>query len=216
MEKIAALYNDSFREHGASIASLGYPKGAQDARFRAISQIGPLENTSILDVGCGFGHMLDYLRRWNINARYTGIDITPPMIDTARRMHPEGDFRLLNILDAPMSERWDWVFLVGAFNAAPEREGWWDFVQQMMKRMWDLCNRGMATDFLSSYVDFEKPGSFHADPRQILDFAKTLSRRVCLRHDYMAYEFMVYIYRDQHLTGNNVFTGFQSDPPGRF
>ncbi len=214
MEKIAALYSDAFQKHGASIAALGYPKGAQDVRFQAISQIGPLEDTSILDVGCGFGHLLDYLRARSINARYTGVDITTPMIDTARRLHPEADFRLLNILDAPLSERWDWVFLVGAFNATPALTGWWEFVQDMMRRMWDLCNLGIAADFLSSYVDFQKPGSFHADPAQVFSFAKSLTRRVSLRHDYMAYEFMVYLYKDQRLSEKNAFLGSQSNPRG--
>lgn len=214
MGKIADLYSTYYRMHGDSLASLGYPKGAQDARFRAMFQIGQLQNASILDVGCGFGHMLDYLRSWNINARYTGIDITPPMIDIARRKHPDADFRLLNILECSLEERWDWVFLVGAFNAAPAREGWWELVQQMMMKMWELCRIGMAADFLSSHVDFQKPGSFHADPGQVFAFAKKLTRRVTLRHDYMAYEFMVYLYKDQDLTANNVFTDFQSNLPG--
>jgi trans-aconitate methyltransferase len=148
----------------------------------------------------------------NINARYTGIDISPPMIDTARQLHPDGDFRLLDILDAPPKEHWDWVFLIGAFNAAPAFEGWWEYVQQMMRRMSDLCIRGMAADFLSSYVDFKKSGAFHADPEQVFSFGRTLTRRVALRHDYMAYEFMIYLYKDQRLTDNNVFIDFKSTP----
>jgi SAM-dependent methyltransferase len=212
VESIAALYSDSFMKHGVSLAALNIPKGAQDARFKAMFEIGSLDNTRILDVGCGFGHMLDFLRSWNINAQYTGIDICPPMIDTARHLHPEGDFRLLNILEAPIDERWDWVFLVGAFNVAPAREGWWEYVQQMMRRMFELCTRGMAADFLSSYVDFQKPGAFHASPEQVFNFAKTITRRVTLRHDYMAYEFMVYLYMDQRLTEKNVFVGFKSTP----
>ncbi len=208
MERIAALYSDSFLEHGTSLASLGYTKEAQDARFSSAFRIGPLENTSLLDVGCGFGLMLEFMRSRKINARYTGIDIAQPMIDTARLRHPDGDFRLLNILDAPIGERWDWVFLVGAFNATPQQEGWWEYVQQMMRRMYDLCTRGMAADFLSSYVDYRKPGAFHVSPEQVFSFAKTLTRRVSLCHDYMAYEFMVYLYKDQALTVNNVFAGF--------
>ena len=210
VERIAALYSDSFQEHGTSLASLGYSKGTQEARFAAAFRIGPLENTRILDVGCGFGHMIEFMRNRRIDACYTGIDIAQPMIDTARQRYPDGDFRLLNILDSPIDERWDWVFLVGAFNATPGQEGWWEYVQQMMRRMYDLCTRGLAADFLSSYVDFQKPGAFHASPEQVFSFAKTLTRRVSLCHDYMAYEFMVYLYKDQSLTANNVFNGFQS------
>ena len=45
------------------------PKGASDARFKTKFDIGDLENTRVLDVGCGFGHMLDYLNAWNIRAQ---------------------------------------------------------------------------------------------------------------------------------------------------
>ena len=80
-----------------------------------------LNNTRILDVGCGFGHMLDYLQAWNIDAQYTGVDICPEFIDVARQRHPKADFRLLNILETDIEETWDWVFLVGAFNYATDR-----------------------------------------------------------------------------------------------
>ena len=42
------------------------------------------------------------------------------MIETARKRHPEADFRLLNILEDPIEEKWDWVFSAGVFNDTTE------------------------------------------------------------------------------------------------
>ena len=154
-ETIANIYDKEFKKYGYSLASLMVPKGAQDARFKAKFDIGILNNTKILDVGCGFGHMLDYLQSWNINAQYTGIDICPAFIELAKQRHPDADFRLLNILYDDIDEKWDWAFLVGAFNVAPEKDRWWQCVQEMigsseesvgnvrLERHWDILHNAV-------------------------------------------------------------------------
>jgi SAM-dependent methyltransferase len=213
VKQIAALYEAEFQKYGYHLASLMIPKGASDARFKVKFEIGDLDQSRILDVGCGFGHMLDHLKAWGIKARYTGIDILPGFIEIARKRHPGADFRVLNILEDPVEELWDWVFLVGAFNVAPKQKKWWRYVQAMVKKMFELSTQGVAADFLSSYVDFKKNCSFHADPEQVFSFAKTLTKRVVLRHDYMAYEFTVYLYKNQSLTKNNIFSAYKKNIP---
>ncbi|MCX5799565.1 MAG: class I SAM-dependent methyltransferase [Proteobacteria bacterium] len=208
--KIAAtLYLNEFKKYGYSLDSLMWPKGAQDARFKSKFDIGVLTNARILDVGCGFGHMLDYLHAWNINAQYTGIDICPDFIEIAKQRHPSADFRVLNILDNPMDETWDWVFSVGTLNVTSEKDRWWPYVKAMIRRMYDLCAQGVAVDLFSTYVDFQKEKVFHAKPEKVFSFAKTLTRRVVIRHDYMAYEFTLYLYKDQAVTNNNTFLDFK-------
>ena len=213
VERIANIYHEEFKKYGYSLNSLMWPKGAQDARFKVKFDIGNLNNTGILDVGCGFGHMLDYLKACTINAQYTGIDICPDFIEIARKRHPDADFRILNILEDTINETWDWIFLVGAFNVAPEKIRWWPYVQEMIQRMFNLCRQGVAVDFLSSYVDFQKENAFHASPEKVFSFAKKLTQRVALRHDYMAYEFTVYLYKSQESTKNNIFRDFKKTIP---
>jgi SAM-dependent methyltransferase len=212
-QRVAEFYSELYKKHGYSLETLTAPKGGQDARFKAKFEIGNLHNTKILDVGCGFGNMLDYLQAWNINTQYTGIDICSELLETAKKRHPGADFRLLNILEEDVQERWDWVFLVGALNDQPKSEDWWDYVQEMIKRMFDLCTKGVAVDFLSSYVDYQKENAFHASPEKVFAFAKSLTKRVALRHDYMAYEFTVYLYKNQSLTNNNIFFEFKKTLP---
>ena len=211
VKRIGNAYQEEFKKYGYSLASIMIPKGASDARFKAKFDIGNLSGCKILDVGCGFGHMLDYLQAWGIPAQYTGVDICPPFIEIAKERHPGADFRLLDILNSHITEKWDWVFLVGAFNVTPQKQRWWPYVQAMITRMYDLCRKGVAVDFLSSYVDFKKPHAFHAHPEKVFTFAKQLSRRVTLRHDYMAYEFTLYVYKEQRLTGNNIFVDFKGN-----
>jgi len=211
--KVTKFYRNEFKKYGYSLASLDMPKGGQAARFKTKFEIGHLDNTRVLDVGCGFGHMLDYMKAWGINAQYTGIDICPDFIEIAKQRHPDADFRLLNILDNNPEETWDWVFLVGALNIAPLKDHWWDFIKEMLERMFDLCTQGVAVDFLSTYVDFQKQNAFHVSPEGIFSFAKTLTKRVALRHDYMAYEFTIYLYRNQSVTSNHIFIEYRKELP---
>jgi SAM-dependent methyltransferase len=47
---------------------------------------------TVLDVGCGPGHLTDHLRSLGVDAR--GIDLVPEFIAHARAAHPTGDYRL--------------------------------------------------------------------------------------------------------------------------
>ena len=43
--------------------------------FDVLTQIGIVDGSSVLDVGCGFADYFDYANELGINIHYTGIDI---------------------------------------------------------------------------------------------------------------------------------------------
>ena len=46
------------------------------------------------DYGCGYGAYLDYLHERGFERLdYLGLDISPDMVNEARRLHPHGDVR---------------------------------------------------------------------------------------------------------------------------
>jgi SAM-dependent methyltransferase len=204
-------YEAQFAQYGYDIRSLFWVKGRQDIRFRVLAEIGICKGASVLDVGCGFGHLLDYLATEYAKVHYTGVDIVPAFVDMAREHHPGSDFRVLDILQDPIKETWDYVVVSGLFNlrlASGENQ---PFVEAMLRRMHELCNVGIAADFMSTYVDYQLPTSFHADPTTMFQYCRTLSKRVCLRHDYMPYEFAVYVYKDDTIDETNVFAAHHRD-----
>lgn len=57
----------------------------------------PLAECTVLDVGCGSGHVLAGLRRWGARAeRLHGVDLLPERVAAARDNYPELDFRCAN------------------------------------------------------------------------------------------------------------------------
>ena len=205
-QKIIKSYNESLEKYGYDPRSLQWFKGRQPIRFKVLSEIDGLNNCSILDVGCGFGDLCNFLIKKGLNIKYTGYDINPKFIKIAREVYPDVCFKVKDIEEEDIKEKFDWVFVSGVFNKKISDSKLW--VQSMLRKMFELCSKGVAADFMSSYVDYEVNGTYYVQPEEILDFCKTLSRRVVLRHDYMPYEFCVYIYKDEKVSKRNVFENF--------
>jgi ubiquinone/menaquinone biosynthesis C-methylase UbiE len=194
-------YTELFQNHGIKPASLGWPKGRQKLRFKIMSEIGEIKNSKVLDIGCGFGDFLTYLNVKKRNVEYTGIDINPIFIKIAKSIHSNGSFLKRDIEITKFSKKFDWSFAIGTTNM----KGNYDYVEDLMKEMLRISKKGIAMDFMSSYVDFKRKGSSHFKPEKIFKIAKKLSKRVVIRHDYLPFEFCVYIYKNSALMKNQTF-----------
>lgn len=173
---------------------------AQEEAFAVFAQtIGP--NDSVLDVGCGLGHLGKFLGRLGHRGRYTGIDISQRMIEAGRERNPELDLRVVDLLasDCPIeSQSYDVVVACGVFTEhfdIPYAE-FEDFVRLLVTRMYDVCRRQAAFNMLTDAVDFRVDRLHYASPVSYLDFGRSLARWVTLRHDYPAYFFTVQLHRE--------------------
>jgi hypothetical protein len=61
---------------------------------------------------------------------------------------------------------------------------------------YEACDKGVAVDMMTSYVDFREERLFYYSPEEILRHAKSLTKRVMLRHDYPMFEFAIFLYKD--------------------
>lgn len=75
-----------------------WPKAAMDVFADAVGELGP-----VLDVGCGPGTVTAYLTDRGVTA--SGVDLSPRMIEHARRLYPHCDFSVASSteLDLPDS-----------------------------------------------------------------------------------------------------------------
>ena len=65
-----------------------------------------------------------------------------------------------------------------------------------MSICFNACSEGFAIDMLTSYVDYKEEHLYYYSPEQLFSYAKTLTKRVALRHDYPAYEFALLLHKD--------------------
>jgi len=202
--EIIKHYSELYQKFGKTSASLGWPKGRQSLRFKILTEIGKINNSKILDVGCGFGDLLSYLKSKKYNIDYHGVDINPIFVDVAKKFHQDGKFYVKDIEKRKFKKKFDWVFAIGTTNKAANYE----YVENLLKEMFRISRKGIAMDFMSTYVDFRRKGSKHFSPEKIFNLAKKMSKRVVIRHDYLPFEFCVYFYKNNKLKKNQTFIDF--------
>lgn len=193
-------YSERYKMHGYSPMSLGWGKHSkQNNRFLALSEIGLENGCSVLDVGCGFGDFLKYLNNKKWSGRYRGVDLVDDLLAEALIQNPKGQFANIDILNNTFEEKFEYVISSGIFNAKLISENNYKFAELMLSKMFEIATKGVAVDFLSTYVDFEQENNFHSDPSIIFKIAKTITKRVTIRHDYLPYEFTLYMYKNDSI-----------------
>jgi SAM-dependent methyltransferase len=170
---------------------------SQFLRFEVLSKtLLPNENFSILDFGCGFGSLYDFLDTQYAHFTYQGFDISETMIEHAKA-------RLENRSNAGWatqlpSEKSDFVIASGIFNVKLENSDrlWKKYILNTLHQINGLSVKGFSFNILTKYSDkgFMKPHLYYADPLFLFDFCKKhFSRNVALLHDYNLYEFSIIV-----------------------
>lgn len=154
----------------------------------------------ILDLGCGAGHLYQYLQHADRRGfSYHGIDLSERFIDAARQRHPEADFQCRDILrDGLDGRRFDYVIINGVFTSkcGMSFEEMWAFVRQLIDAAFQHADMGIAFNAMAKHVDWEREDLFHLPLDVLAAFlCQKLSRHFVIRNDYGLYEFTTYVYQ---------------------
>lgn len=198
--KIIDRYSKRLEKHGATIEALASGKEERrQLRFQILSEIGIQPGDTILDLGCGFGDLIPFLENTLGKDRfqYIGVDINEKLVAVAKQRFPSYHFIVKDILEEPLTEKCDYILSTTCFNLRLEFEDNYEFVEKLLKECYGNARKGIAIDFLSSYVDFRVvEEAFYYEPEKIFTIAKKMTKRVNLRHDYPLFEFCIYLYPD--------------------
>lgn len=193
--RVAAYYDRLVDRYGHDPRSCDYGNTtSQLTKFRVLAEAMDLRGKRVLDVGCGFADFARYLSQLYGDLEYVGIDISPRMIEEARRIHPMLDLRRANVLDGGLEGDFDFVTANGIFYLLDEPE--FQRMQLLIRRMFDLAIKAVAFTSLSTWAPTKEPGEFQADPIETLAFCRTLTPWVVLRHDYLPHDFAIYMYKE--------------------
>lgn len=88
--------------------------GFERSMFDMLGRIGPVR--SVLEVGCGEGYVTAALARFFPAARVLGTDVSPEIIEVARRNHRRLAFEVCCIHDTPALGAWDLVVACEVFE----------------------------------------------------------------------------------------------------
>ena len=189
----------NYDQYGYSPATLGWNKGKQDIRFDILTSFFELNDKSVMDVGCGFGDLLPFLRKIGWGGQYTGYDITSEFVKQAQKFHMEDKkavFKISDFLNEKAAHEADIILASGTFNYKFRHTDNYGFIRNCFHKAYQLAGEGIAFNFLSDKVDWKYDHAWYSNPSVILEIAYEISRNVALRNDYMPFEFSVAIYKD--------------------
>lgn len=190
-------YKERLQKFGPNIKSLA--SGTEDRRlirFKQLESLGDLNNSKILDLGSGLGDFYDYLITKGYNIDYVGYDISPDLVSVAQKKYPNARFEVRDIQQDGIEESFDYIVSSQTFNYKLSNENNLNLVKTCLEKSFHASKKGICFDFLSNYVDFEEDHLYYFQPELIFTFAKSLSKRVTLKHDSELYEFAIFIYND--------------------
>jgi SAM-dependent methyltransferase len=174
--------------------SLGWASSDRhDVRLQILLEIGGLDNCSVIDVGCGYGDLREYIDEWFNGVDYVGIDHYAPFLDyAAARFRDRPDTRFLQgdflSVALPIS---DYGFASGSLSYRSDNPR---FAMHAIDQLYPTCRLGFAFNLLSSVDKLEKVVTAYS-PEEILTHCQRHTPNVEIRDDYLDGDFTVYMRR---------------------
>lgn len=165
---------------------------SQVIRFKALAEIADLNHQSVLDAGCGYGDLYNYLKELYPHlGNYCGIEQIPELLDEALRRCP--DIEATSFISGNFMTRrlplMDYVLACGSLNYSSSDP---HFIYKAISRLYDSCTKGLAFNILSQISPNDLLITYQ--PEDIRHYCLTLSRKVVLKNDYADDDFTVFIY----------------------
>ncbi|MGB6038200.1 MAG: class I SAM-dependent methyltransferase [Cryomorphaceae bacterium] len=197
---IAEYYTKKIEEHGVSPEGVDWNgTESQELRFLELMKVIDARNFSIIDVGCGYGALLDYMVKTNIDSKgYLGVDLSKEMVKEAKNLHPKQADQFDHISRLEDMKNADYAVASGIFNVrlTETDDNWINYIKQTLTVINSKTSKGFSFNILTSYSDEEKKRDYlyYASPEELFAFCKNnFSRNVALLHDYNLYEFSILV-----------------------
>jgi SAM-dependent methyltransferase len=196
-DTIAGRYRERLKERGPGIEALASgTTDRRDIRFGVLNSAGDMQGARVLDVGCGLADFYAWLRERGIRVDYTGYDITPELVELSLKRFPEASFEVHDIQTQGIQGRFDFIVSSQTFNNRLSYDDNFEVMKDVLRICHAASDHAVVVDMMTTYVDFQEPRLYYYQPEDVFRYAKSLTKRVTLRHDYPAYEFAIFLYQD--------------------
>lgn len=207
---LETYYNNKIKKHGLDAKGLDGSQKSLDKRYKVLTDFD-LTGKSILDVGCSWGPIGQYIKeRHDIigyeKMDYTGIDISKEAIELGTKEFPHlnlihtslEDFEPFDIMQNK-TKQYDFVCAQGLFYRLPKTRDGFSEVIQIIKKMWSLTRETLAFCSLSSWAgpNMIDKDELLIDPVMMLAFIReNFTRDIVMRHDYLPHDCLFVMRRE--------------------
>jgi len=205
----ANYYDTLLKEYGPSVDAVASGKQIyKELRYEKLCGVFEKDiELTLHDVGCGLCHLYEYIKKAypDKSINYSGSEITSEFVDYCRKNYPTNQFYYRDLSERAFDERYDYLVFGGTFyHLVDTTEKNFDiYMKKMIVKAFAMCNRGLAFNFITSYVQYRYDGLFYAKVPNIIDFvANNMSRFFSIDHAYPLYEYTVYIYKEEYIASH--------------
>lgn len=199
-------YENCLKKYGATHKGVDWPNQKDlDTRYKVMLNVCEGNNqypVSLLDLGCGYGGILQYMKNHNIvqNFNYMGIDVSENMIKAAHNMFPGSSFEVRDILKNPLQEASvDYIIMNGVITEKQSlsHDDMLSYAKRIIDSAYKACRKAIAFNIMNkTIVDWERDDLFYMHPYQIKDLLENAGvDNIKLNTDYGLYEFTAYAYK---------------------
>jgi SAM-dependent methyltransferase len=204
---IVKHYEECYKIHGDNCKGVDWPNEKDTLkRYKVMLELIKFDtfhnkcSPSVLDFGCGLGHMYDYITNNNLDIEYAGLDMSEVFVCKCKEKYPSNKFYRADLIAGEGNDvpRYDYIIMNGVLT---EKNGltygeMFLYFTQLIKKVYEKCNYGIAFNVMSKDVDWERDDLFHLPLNELSRFlTKELTRDFIIRYDYGLYEYTVYIYK---------------------
>jgi SAM-dependent methyltransferase len=198
--KIADYYNKAFNKHGETPEGLAWDNQINlNKRYEVMFDIIKHYNSTVLDFGCGYGGLYEWILNNKKSVEYTGLDINKEVLKIAEEKYPKITWINSDIHENIFNLNFDYTVCNGTFTVKDTltQEEMTNFMCSTLEKLWTKTNKGIAFNVMSKLVDWERDDLFHVSIDQLGQWLiDNLSRNFIIRNDYGLYEYTVYVYKN--------------------
>jgi SAM-dependent methyltransferase len=199
-------YERCLERHGATPKGVDWPD-VPDLAVRFDTLLGLLDGAAadprpvLLDLGCGPGLLLDYLKATGRleTVEYRGIDLSPAMVEAARHRWPDRDISCRDVVKDPLPQQGvDYVIMNGVLTERQtlSHEVMAGMAEELIVAAFGAARIGIAFNAMSRHVEWQRPELFHWGFDELAAFLRTrVSRHYAFRSDYGLYEHTTFVWR---------------------
>ena len=197
LTEINKYYTAKISTYGATSSGVDWnSRESHFLRFEQLSKILPKDLIfSLMDYGCGFGSLIEFLLENNFKFNYSGYDISEEMIIKAKSIYSSRNISFDSKLNG---NKYEYTIANGIFNVKLKstNQGWQKHIEKTLNKINQISKKGFSFNILTSYSEkeYKKGYLYYADPLYFFDFCKRhFSKNVALLHDYELYEFTIIV-----------------------
>jgi ubiquinone/menaquinone biosynthesis C-methylase UbiE len=202
MFKIKNFYLRTFKKFGPSPKGVGwYNKIKTQKRYKNLLRLIKFYNNkrkySLLDVGCGYGELINFCNKKKI-LKYHGIDLVQEMIHYAKKKyHNFSNFTFENKNLFSINKKFDYIICNGVFTlrSSLSNRQMISYVKKCINHIYKISKIGFAFNTMTYNVDFKSRRLFYPKKLLIENFLKKnlKIKEICIDEKTVDYEIFYFV-----------------------